>query len=1157
MIVPVLLLTVTLILVALLMRNPFVSAAVQRLIGRFWPNRTIKIDVVQDGEDIRANYAPRPSARPSEPRQRRELPQRSLLLAVLALIIVISIIVLPRSLLAPRDQFLTAVAPFTDQTGVSSTAGMAAARDLVAALTSSGNAAILLNTTPANAAEANERMRQEGADALLTGSITDGGLLDQPSLTPLLFYQPSGAYAPNGWDGYRGRFTMPQAYTLSAQPLNGKVVLPLLMRALGRYNSGDFDGAFGDFGTLITDYPELAQPLPRALRGNLLWATGNFSAAIDEYQRTGVMSISRSQASEMALLANNLGAIYQDAGSPAAAQAFEQAQALLGNQSLPALQVNRASELLAANQNDAAIAMLEPLRNQNPSTAALALLADAYLNARRFDDADAVMQQAEFQVDEMARQTITPYSQPVAQRLRAKNAEQRARLVLDRAIGTSDNLLWELLTGQALSRDTITAPRAQIADVVKQMTANEADWLRLAAAADVAQQPYRSQIANEQAQRSAATRFEQQKLLAALDLNLARATGTTDQAISGFLSVVSGQRLGGNPTQNGIEALWKQNPNDSEVAVLRGFASLAAGQPEQARQQFEQVNRVAANRPEPVYGLAQIALRDNDRARAKTLLNDAITRDTNFYPARSQLAQLAEEDKEWPTAIAQRRWLVEHRGSTPDKLALAHTLQISGPSGFAAAERELLPLANAQNLDAIVQLSDLYLAADDVPAAQAALERARAAAPKNAQLAYKLGNVLSRLNRGAEARQEYEAAVKLDPSFPQARVELGKIYAANGQIDRAAEQYAAALRSGTSDATALGNIGNVLLIAGEQKQALEAYQRALKNQPNDPSLHLGAARVYLAQGKPNEAAREAEQAVALAGGTNPQAQVTLGDISLALGDSAGAKGHFTQASQQDPKLATAVIGLGRATAASNDWAVAATYFNQAISIDPQAAEAYYWKGEALLQEKQIEEARNAYANALTLRANYPEAQYGLAKAQAAAGRLADAHGAVAAALKLRHVYPEAYVLDGLIYEQENQRDAARRAYDQAINSDRTATEAFYRRALLTIGDGNIVDARSDLEAAVRLRDNFAEAHYWLGRSYLADNRLEQANQQFNLALDHSPNRSYPEAQFYEGVARERLGDRANAFIAYRTALEQGKGSPWASEAQAAIARLGQ
>lgn len=1156
--VPLLLLALIAIGLIALATNPVTSSYVRRGFRRLRPLPAEKSIVVQDGETIEVALPPRASIDPTET-QRSLLPQmplRSVLLVGLALVIMLSLVALPRSLFAPRDQFLAAVAPFTDQSGATTNAGTAAARDLVAELVRTGTPAILLNGTPRNTSEASQRMQQEGADALVMGTLNDGGMIDQPTLMPLLIYQPTGSYAPTGWDGYSGRFAMPQAYALSAQPINGKLLLPPLLRALGHYGSGDFDSAATDLNTLLRDYPELAQPLPRALLGNMRWAAGDYAAAISEYQRTGVMAISRVQASEMALLANNLGAIYQDSGNLASTQAFEQAQALLGPQILPALQVNLARTLLATRRNADAITLLEPLRNDDAAPALLATLADAYLSARRFDDADRVTQQAERQVPDQSRQTIAAYTELVAQRLRADNTERRARLALDRTVGTSDNLLWELLVGQTLSRDAITPPRAQLASAIDQTEANGRDWQRLAAAADVAQQPYRSQIASEQARRSDVTRFERRKLMAALDLDLARKQGKTEQTVFGFLSIVSGQRVASNPTQAEIEQLWQQNPNDSEVGVLRGFASLAAGNTDQARQQFEQINSVAANRPEPVFGLAQLAPTDQPN-QAKDLLNQAITRDPTFYPARSQLAEIAEKDGDWPTALTQRRWLADQRGSASDKLAFARTLQLSGPTGFAAAENELLPLANAQNLDAVVQLSDLYIAAGDIPAAQAALERARISAPKDAQLAYKLGNVLLRLNRRPEARQQYEQAVKLDPGFAQARVELGKIYAADNQIDRAAEQYAAALRSGTDDVDALRDIGEVLLVAGEQKQALDAYQRAIKLAPEDANLRLGIANVYLSIGQPADAAREAETAVALTGGTNPPALVTLGNVSLAYGDTKGANLHFTQASEQDPKLAAALLGLGRSAAANAEWSVAETYFNQVIRLDPQSAEAYYWKGEALLQAKQVAEARNAYANALTLRANYPEAQYGLAQTQAAAGAFADAHASIQAALNLRRVYPEAHVLDGLIYEQENKRDAARQAYDQAVSADRGFAEAFYRRALLTIGDGNIAGARADLEAAVRARDNFPEAHYWLGRSYLADNRNDKASEQLSIALNLSPNRSYPEAQYYQGVAHERQGDRANAFTAYRTALEQGKNTPWASEAQAALTRLGQ
>jgi tetratricopeptide (TPR) repeat protein len=99
------------------------------------------------------------------------------------------------------------------------------------------------------------------------------------------------------------------------------------------------------------------------------------------------------------------------------------------------------------------------------------------------------------------------------------------------------------------------------------------------------------------------------------------------------------------------------------------------------------------------------------------------------------------------------------------------------------------------------------------------------------------------------------------------------------------------------------------------------------------------------------------------------------------------------------------------------------------------------------------------------------------------------------------------------------------------------------------------EAESDLEAATSAQPNFPEAHYWLGRVYLAENRPQAARDEFKTAVAQRSD-NYPDARFYQGIAEEQLGQRTEALASFKTALAQGGDSAWASDARAALARLG-
>ncbi len=197
-----------------------------------------------------------------------------------------------------------------------------------------------------------------------------------------------------------------------------------------------------------------------------------------------------------------------------------------------------------------------------------------------------------------------------------------------------------------------------------------------------------------------------------------------------------------------------------------------------------------------------------------------------------------------------------------------------------------------------------------------------------------------------------------------------------------------------------------------------------------------------------------------------------------------------------------------------------------------------------------------YAEALKLKRDTAEAYYGIAQAQMALGQVDAALENIGTALKLKRNYAEALLLQGKLYEQQRLDDEARAAYTRSIAADPPLAEPYYRRALMSIRQDQIDDAKGDLEAAIRIQPNFPEAHYWLGRTYLAQGSPRTAFEQFRLAVEQRGG-DYSEARFYQGLAEEQLGLRVDAVASFEAALEQDGSSSWASEARAALERLRQ
>lgn len=119
--------------------------------------------------------------------------------------------------------------------------------------------------------------------------------------------------------------------------------------------------------------------------------------------------------------------------------------------------------------------------------------------------------------------------------------------------------------------------------------------------------------------------------------------------------------------------------------------------------------------------------------------------------------------------------------------------------------------------------------------------------PRDAQMRFVRGVILSELKETANAREVFERLTEDFPELPEPYNNLAVIYAGQGQLDRARTLLETALSVRPDYATALENLGDIYLQMG-----VDAYQRAAKLQPSNRSLttKLALSRELLAKTRP-------------------------------------------------------------------------------------------------------------------------------------------------------------------------------------------------------------------------------------------------------------------------------------------------------------------
>jgi Flp pilus assembly protein TadD len=191
-------------------------------------------------------------------------------------------------------------------------------------------------------------------------------------------------------------------------------------------------------------------------------------------------------------------------------------------------------------------------------------------------------------------------------------------------------------------------------------------------------------------------------------------------------------------------------------------------------------------------------------------------------------------------------------------------------------------------------------------------------AAANAALHQRLGIQYLNSREFDKAREEFQAALRLEPDVPQTHNDLGLALVGKGDLD-------AALRS--------SKVGHTETV-----------------------LHIGEGLKAMANGNLKEAVHEFQLAVR-SDPSSPEAHNHLGVALAKTGDTEGAMTEFKKALDVEPQNATAYSNLGGLLASKGNIDAAVAQLEEAIKIKANLAEAHY--NLALLLRQQGQQERSA------------------------------------------------------------------------------------------------------------------------------------------------------------------------------------------------------
>ncbi|GEM_PF-3381772 len=336
-----------------------------------------------------------------------------------------------------------------------------------------------------------------------------------------------------------------------------------------------------------------------------------------------------------------------------------------------------------------------------------------------------------------------------------------------------------------------------------------------------------------------------------------------------------------------------------------------------------------------------------------------------------------------------------------------------------------------------------------------ALNRGVRIDPRSPFLFYNRGVILSRIDREAEAVEDFRKALELDPNNVYAMNNLAEIHADHGRFEAALDQVNRALDIFPGYSNGYLNRGVIFHKMGKKALARENIDRALELDDRNAMAYIYRARLHRAQGRLNHAVYDLNRAVS-AEPYEPQAWAERGAVHLARDRIERALSDFDRAVELAPGVMDYRLNRGVARLRAGDFESAREDFDTAHRLRPEHPEPLLKRAALALLEDRPREALRDLDRAVAVTKNDPAVLIKRGVAYQALDRLEEAEKDLRRAVELSPGSAEAHKRLGFLYRQKGEKERAIRHLETFLaleNGDDPKGRAEAEKALETLRRG--------------------------------------------------------------------------------------------------------
>ncbi|MBI4026107.1 MAG: tetratricopeptide repeat protein [Verrucomicrobia bacterium] len=536
-------------------------------------------------------------------------------------------------------------------------------------------------------------------------------------------------------------------------------------------------------------------------------------------------------------------------------------------------------------------------------------------------------------------------------------------------------------------------------------------------------------------------------------------------------------------------------------------------------EEWEKVVALDPNRGEVIEKLVQEYFRRNDFAKAATLLESVVRRNSESAVYWMLLSVAYRQDKQWEKA---REAAERAIGLDPSRFpAFAVLFEVAIELQDPVKARKVLDRAASQKTgdsEYWLRLAELYRAlgardgklALDNESLVRLYDRAIALQPSDMTVLARIAEFFVTHNNLPKAIELYQRILEQLPHAEEIRLKLANCYVVQGNRNRAIEVLKQLVGNEPSQFQILTLIGDLYADLKDIEQALAHYRLSLNRNPNQLTPHIRIAVLKLKNNQPKEALKELETAREKFPNA-PEVFTRLGETFEDLKDPTQALVNYRLSLEADPnqlplhlKIALLEIRNKRTQEALSQLAVAREKF-------PNAPQVSYFYGLAYSEMKEYLRAIEAFEESSRLAlASNPEMlddvfyfYYGAALERA--GKFDVAIEQFNVALEKNPDYADAYNYLGFMYADKNMKlDEALRLIEKALDYEPENGAFLDSLGWVYFRQGKLDKALTCLQRAAKIIDNDSVIFDHLGDVYRKMGRQTEALQYYQKAVELDP-----------------------------------------------------